>query len=124
MGRPAQHDEQTRAALLAVAEQLLTDHGPDAVSVRAVADGAGTSTRAVYALFGAKEGLLGALAEHGFDTLGQLVQGLPVTADPIRDLVAAGMDGFRAWALAHPALYRLTFDRLMTGTSIDRRVTD
>ena len=123
MGRPAQHDEQTRATLLAVAEQLLTDHGPDAVSVRAVANGAETSTRAVYSLFGAKEGLLAALAERGFETLGQLVQALPVTADPIADLVAAGMDGFRTWALAHPALYRLTFDCL-AGASDDQRVVD
>ena len=124
MGRPVQHDEQTRATLLAVAEQLLTELGPDAVSVRAVAKGAGTSTRAVYSLFGAKDGLLDALAEQGFETLGHLVQSLPVTSDPIADLVAAGMDGFRAWALAHPALYRLTFDCLTTGRRSERRVLD
>ncbi len=110
--------------LLDVAEALLAEHGADALSVRAVAHGAGTSTRAVYSVFGAKEGMLGALAEHGFDTLGALVRGLPVTDDPIADLVAAGMDGFRAWSLAHPALYRLTFERLMTGSATERRVTE
>jgi AcrR family transcriptional regulator len=90
--------------------------------VRAVALGAGTSTRAVYSVFDAKEGMLGALAEHGFKMLGDLVRDLPITNDPIADLVVAAMDGFRAWTLAHPALYRLTFDRLMTGTDDDRRV--
>jgi len=124
MGRPPLHDDETRAKLLAVAEQLLTDNGPDAVSVRAVAHGVGTSTRAVYTVFGSKEGLLVVLAEHGFDLLGELVRQIPVTADPVADLVAAGMDGFRSWALAHPALYRLTFDRMMTGTDADRRVND
>lgn len=124
MGRPIQHDERTRAALLEVAEALLVERGPDALSVRAVAHGAGTTTRAVYSVFGAKEGMFAALAEHGFEMLGELVRDVPITDDPIADLVAAAMDGFRAWALAHPALYRLTFDRMMIGAATDRRVRD
>jgi AcrR family transcriptional regulator len=122
VGRPIQHDARTRTLLLAVAESLLDKGGIDAISVRAVAQRAGTSTRAVYSLFGSKEGLLVALAEHGFNILGDLVRVIPLTADPIADLVAAGMHGFRAWTLQHPALYRLTFDRMMTGDSTDRRV--
>lgn len=124
MGRPIQHDERTRAVLLAVAEGLLDQAGIDALSVRAVAHRAGTSTRAVYSLFGSKEGLLAVLAEHGFNMLGDLVRRIPMTDDPIADLVVAAMHGFRAWTLEHPALYRLTFDRLMTGADADRRVTD
>ena len=110
--------------LLDVAETLLAEGGADAVSVRAVARGAATSTRAVYSVFGSKEGLLGALAEHGFNMLGELVRDLPLTDDPVNDLVCSAMDGFRAFTLAHPALYRLTFDRIMTGTDTDRRVSD
>lgn len=123
VGRPVQHDDRTRALLLSVAEDLLDESGVDAISVRVVAQRAGTSTRAVYSLFGAKEGLLAALAEHGFNTLGDLVRNIPLTDDPIADLVAAAMQGFRAWTLAHRALYRLTFDRMMTGADADRRVT-
>ena len=64
MGRPRVHDEATRATLRAVAEQLVAEGGAPALSVRAVAKKAGTSTRAVYSLFGSKEGLLvDALAE-------------------------------------------------------------
>ena len=124
VGRPIQHDDRTRAVLLEVAEGLLDQTGIDAISVRAVAERAGTSTRAVYSLFGSKEGLLAALAELGFNMLGDRVRRIPMTEDPIADLVAAGMHGFRAWTLEHPSLYRLTFDRLMTGTDADRRVTD
>ena len=54
MGRPREHDEHTRVALLAAAEQLVAEGGPTQLSVRAVADAAGTSTRAVYSLFGSK----------------------------------------------------------------------
>ena len=64
------------------------------------------------------------LAEHGFDTLGQLVQQIPVTTDPIRRSCRRRDGRLPRLALAHPALYRLTFDRLMTGNSTDRRVSD
>ena len=37
MGRPRQHDERTRTALLAAAEQLVAEKGPAGLSVRAVA---------------------------------------------------------------------------------------
>jgi len=56
MGRPREHDEATRAALLEAAERIVADRGPTALSVRAVAEAAGTSTRAVYSLFGSKDG--------------------------------------------------------------------
>ena len=62
MGRPREHDEATRTQLRGAAERLVAGGGPDALSVRAVADEARTSTRAVYSLFGSKDGLVAALA--------------------------------------------------------------
>ena len=50
MARPIKHDATTREALLDAAEALLADSGPDAVSVRTVADEIGVSTRAVYSV--------------------------------------------------------------------------
>ena len=87
MGRPRQHNEQTREALLTAAEQLIAHGGLDAVSTRAVAEQAGATTRAVYSLFGSKQGLLHALAARGFLLLADRVQAVPVTADPGADLV-------------------------------------
>ena len=55
MGRPREHDEKTARALLAAAEQLLQQRGTAALSLRQVAAGAGTSTRAVYSLFGSRK---------------------------------------------------------------------
>lgn len=112
MARPTKHDASTREALLDAAEALLATGGPDAVSVRAVADAAGVSTRAVYSVFGSMPGLLGALAARGFQLLADLVNGLPVTHDPLADLAAAGPHAFRVFALDRPHLFRITFDQI------------
>ena len=96
--------------LLAAAEQLLADEGLDALTVRRVADEVGTTTRAVYSLFGSKEGLLVALASHAFDILLRKLTGQRLTGDPRADLAKAGL-AFRAFALEHPALFRLAIQR-------------
>ncbi len=112
MARPIKHDDSTRDALLDAAEALLASGGPDAVSVRSVADKIGVSTRAVYSAFGSKPGLMGALAARGFQRLADLVNGMHVTGDPLADLAAAGPRAFRVFALERPHLFRITFDRI------------
>jgi AcrR family transcriptional regulator len=52
VGRPREHDETTGESLRAEAERIVAEHGLSAVSVRAVADAAQTTTRAVYSTFG------------------------------------------------------------------------
>jgi AcrR family transcriptional regulator len=111
VGRPKEHGEATRAALLAAAERLIDARGPDAASIRAVADEVGTTTRAVYSGFGSKQGLLEALATRLFEMLTQAIDEVPVTDSPRDDLVAVALDGFRRTALEHPSLYSLVFLR-------------
>ena len=116
MGRPREHDQRTRAALLEAAERLVAEGGPAAVSVRAVADAAGTSTRAVYSLFGSKEGLVvDALARDAFAVLYREIDALDETDDPASDLVDVGVVAFRRLVLEHPALYRIAFQRVVPG---------
>jgi AcrR family transcriptional regulator len=116
VGRPREHNEQTRTALRAAAERLVAEGGPAAFSVRAVADEAGTTTRAVYSLFGSKEGLLvDALAQSAFEFLADGIDDLGETDDPIADLVAVGVPVFRTLVLEHPALYRIAFQRIVPG---------
>jgi len=116
MGRPRRHNEETRAALLAAAEQIVADGGPAALSVRAVADAAGTTTRAVYSLFGSKDGLLvEALAHDAFVFLYAEIDKLEETDDPAADLIAVGIPVFRRLVLEHPALYRIAFQRVVPG---------
>lgn len=111
MGRPREHDENTAAALLAEAERLLSARGVSVLSLREVASGAGTSTRAVYSLFGSKEALLGALGARAMELLRAGVDAVPVTDDPRRDLVEAALV-FRRFALDHPALFEVAFQRV------------
>lgn len=119
MGRPRLHDERTERELLAAAERLLAEGGADALSVRGVAEAAGSTTRAVYTVFGGKDGLLRALFHEGFRALMADIEALPVTDDPAADLVRAGVEGFRGWARTHPELFRLVFERVGEGDPRD-----
>ena len=110
MGRPREHDEQTAAALLTAAERTIHARGLESLSLRRLADDVGTSTRAIYSLFGSKEGLIGALGARAFDLLRQAVVALPVTDDPARDLIEAGLV-FRCFALEHPSLFSIGVQR-------------
>jgi AcrR family transcriptional regulator len=118
VGRPREHDDATRAALLAAAERLIDEHGPDAASVRTVADEVGTTTRAVYSVFGSKQGLLEALATRWFEVLNDAIEAVPRTNDPAADLVEVGVQAFRRTALEHPSLYRLVFLRVVPGLEL------
>lgn len=107
LGRPREHDERIRQKLLGAAEELLGAGGLEALSLRAVARRSGTTTRAVYSLFGSKDGLVEALALRALDLLVTHIAAVPLSQDPGADLVVAAMDGFRPYALAHPDLFRL-----------------
>ncbi|HEX2458980.1 MAG TPA: TetR/AcrR family transcriptional regulator [Vicinamibacterales bacterium] len=115
VGRPKEHDEETRAALRAATEKVVTELGVGAFSVRGVAREVGTTTRAVYSLFGSKEGLLvDALAQSAYAFLADGMSELPATDDPVADLVSVGVV-FRALVLEHPAPYRIAFQRITPG---------
>jgi AcrR family transcriptional regulator len=113
VGRPRLHDQATRVALLDAAERLIEAHGPDGASVRGVAEAVGTTTRAVYSVFGSKDGMLEALAARLFDFLVAAIDDCPLSDDPLSDLVEASLQAFRRTACEHPALYGLVFLRVV-----------
>lgn len=115
VGRPKEHDEATRAALLSAAERIIEDGGPDALSVRGVADEVGTTTRAVYSLFGSKDGLLVAVAMQAFAALKEGLLAQPETSDPARDIVELGAGMYRRFVSERPSLFRLAFQRIAPG---------
>lgn len=110
MGRPREHDESTAAALLAAAEQTIQEQGIGALTLRDLARSAGTTTRAVYSLFGSKDALLGALGARAFELLREGVSALPASGDPCRDLVEVALM-FRRFALDHPVLFSIGIQR-------------
>ena len=111
MARPTKHDATTREALLDAAEEILATRGPDAVSVRSVAEAINSSTRAVYSVLGSKQALLEALAARGYGYLADLVEAVPRTDDAAADLARAGTKGFRPFAIGRPHLFRITFEQ-------------
>lgn len=114
MGRPREHDDQTREALRAAAERLFDEQGPSGVSVRRVADAVGTSTRAVYSLFGSRDGLLvDAMGVRAYELLEQWLDEQVETDDPAADLVDASVTIFRRMVTEHPALFRIAFQRVL-----------
>ncbi|WP_122816620.1 TetR/AcrR family transcriptional regulator [Nocardioides pantholopis] len=122
MARPRIHDDATAEALLDAAGALLRESGISGVSVRAVAARSGTSFRAVYAVFGSKQALVDALAERGYRSLTARVGDLPLTEDAGRDLVQAGAEAFRCFALEQPELFRLTFEQVSAEVLRQERV--
>ncbi|MBQ1012875.1 TetR/AcrR family transcriptional regulator, partial [Micromonospora sp. M51] len=56
--------DDVRAGIVAAATELLREKGANAVTTRAVAQAAGVQAPTIYRLFGDKDGLIDAVAEH------------------------------------------------------------
>lgn len=95
-----------RARLVEVAAHLLATEGPDAVTTRSVALAAGVQAPSIYRLFGDKDGLLDAVAEHGFASYVAQKPPVDADADPVEGL-RAGWNLHVGFGLANPALFRL-----------------
>lgn len=101
----------TRDRIIEAATALLAKDGRDAVSTRAVSAAAGVQAPAIYRIFGDKQGLLDAVASHGFETYLRSKKDNPVTDDPVADL-RRGWDLHVGFGLSHPALYSLIYGDL------------
>ena len=108
MARPRTHDDSVRRRLLESASRAISRGGPAGLSVRAVAAEAGTTTAAVYSLFGSRDGLVGAVVEEGFRRFAEQLAHVSRTADPVADLFALGL-AYRRSALTEPHFYRVMF---------------
>ncbi len=102
-------DDARRRRLLDAAVEILATAGTDALSVRALADAVGASTKVIYTYFGGKDGVISALYDDGFeqlaDQLAAAATGSGSPANRIRRTIAA----YRAFALANPRLYELMY---------------
>ena len=104
------HHGDLAAALLASAEEELAEKGVEAFSLRSVAKRAGVSHAAPAHHFGDANGVLTALAAHGFAEFLATQHAYEAAAPKTsRDqLIAAGL-GYIGFARARPALFRLMF---------------
>jgi AcrR family transcriptional regulator len=108
--RPKQRTPALRDHVLETALGLLAAEGVQGFTARKVAATAGTSTPAVYELFGDKGGLVRAVFFHGFQLLGAHLGRLRESGDPRADLIAA-IGAFRKFVRANPVLTEVMFSR-------------
>ncbi len=109
-------------ALIAAAEVIVATQGLSGLTVRAVAERAGTTTRGVYSVLGSKAGVLEALASRAFEHLREGLEAMPETDDPSADLVAAGAVMYRGFVNDHPTLFRIAFQRIAPNLSLSDEV--
>ncbi|MEU7754388.1 TetR/AcrR family transcriptional regulator [Micromonospora sp. NPDC049101] len=110
--------DDVRLGIVTAASQLLRDKGANAVTTRAVAEAAGVQAPTIYRLFGDKDGLIDAVAEHVMATYvaAKAAAVQAAEADPVADL----RHGWRVhveFGLANPELYALIGTRGRGGPS-------
>ncbi|MEU4672580.1 TetR/AcrR family transcriptional regulator [Amycolatopsis sp. NPDC023774] len=96
----------SRQRIVEATVELLENGGPDAVSTRVVAAAAGMQPPAIYRLFGDKEGLLEAVAEHGYAQFleSKRAQLDPDPQDAVEDL-RRGWDMVVEFGISRPELF-------------------
>jgi AcrR family transcriptional regulator len=98
-GNAHRREDIVRAALV-----LLEDHGPDGVTMRALAERLGIRAPSLYKHIADKHELeVGMIAEGLRDSADHFADAIADSDDPLGDLALA----YRAWALRRPHLYRL-----------------
>lgn len=110
MPRAKQRTQSLRDHVLQVAVAALAAEGVAGFTTRKVAEQAGTSTPAVYELFGDKAGLVREMFYEGFRRLRHHFGQLTESADPRADL-AGVIAAFRAFARGNPMLVQVMFSR-------------
>ncbi|WP_193606770.1 TetR/AcrR family transcriptional regulator [Nocardioides lijunqiniae] len=103
---PSQDD--VRARVVGAAARLLNEHGAPALTTRGVAQAAGVQAPTIYRLFGDKDGLVEAVAEHVMATYVAAKRSAVADTelDPVADL-RAGWRLHVEFGLANPGLYAL-----------------
>lgn len=102
----ATNPEDTRARILAVTAGLIASGGREAATTRAIAAAADVQAPTIYRLFGDKNGLLDAVAEHVLANYYAEKSQRQPHPDPVRDL-REGWDMHVAFSLANPELFSI-----------------
>ncbi|WP_328439541.1 TetR/AcrR family transcriptional regulator [Streptomyces sp. NBC_00457] len=97
--------------ILDTAERHITEHGPAALSLRAVARSLGMTVQALYHYFPSRHALITELITKAYDDLAEAVQTAVDTAPDEAGLprLQAAAEGYRRWAVAHPERFQLLY---------------
>jgi AcrR family transcriptional regulator len=108
MGRPREHNDETREHLLRVAGQIIRRGGRDALTVRGLAAEAGVTTRAIYSLFSGLPELIAVLCGRSTEAMARHHQAVPVTDDPMSEFLALAL-AYRSAAKEQADLYEMLY---------------
>jgi AcrR family transcriptional regulator len=109
--RPRDLDsEATRRDILEAAEDLLARGGEDGLSIRQLCARAGVTPPTIYHHFGDKAALVDRVVDDCFAEFDAALAQRAAPADPVEALRWA-FDRYLEYGLAHPAHYRLMFQR-------------
>ena len=106
----AEGRQALRQTLLDAASRLLTEHGPQALTMRRIAEEVGCSTMVLYTMFQNKQNLANALYLEGFGRLQRILEAVPRGDDPFAHLSGLAQ-AYRASAHANPHYYSVMFGR-------------
>jgi len=107
---PASQPDELRERLVDAGLELLDRHGPAELTVRRIAEAAGTSTMGVYTKFGGRTGVLEAIYRRGFELLRAALDAAPHAEDAVRRILDLAL-AYRRFAIANPALYAFMFEQ-------------
>lgn len=102
----AQYDDTLRQGILDEALRRLRDGGPENLGLRPLASSQGTSTTAIYTMFGGKAGLLAAVAHEADRQLAEELRG-SLRHDSVESDMRSLCRAYRYWALDNHGLYGL-----------------
>jgi AcrR family transcriptional regulator len=94
--------------------RVLHERGAAELTLRRVAQQAGSSTMGIYSCFGGRAGMLEAIYRRGFELLKDAITAPAANADPGQAIIAIAT-AYRRFALGNPALYALMFERPLPG---------
>jgi AcrR family transcriptional regulator len=120
--RPYHHGD-LRRALVDAARRLLEAEGPSALSLRAVAREAGVSPAAPYHHFKDKSELLDAVAQEGWEILGEQMRDAKASTTGMHQLTALGV-AYVVFARDNPALYRVMYDAARDKEALPEEMQD
>jgi AcrR family transcriptional regulator len=107
----AGEQDDLRERLVLAALRVAGEHGLAELTVRRIAEAAGTSTMSVYSRFGGRTGVLEALYQRAYDMLGEVFAAVPRPESGPRERLVALAMAYREFALDNPSRYAFMFHR-------------
>ncbi|MGW1069037.1 TetR/AcrR family transcriptional regulator [Streptomyces aureus] len=103
---------RAREVLIDAAARILAEQGPGALTVRRMAEAAGTSTMAVYTHFGSMDVVVQEVLRTSTLNLYKVLQRAPRTDDPVADVSTLGRI-YRGLALRRPYIFVAAANRAL-----------